>query len=686
PHIDGVLDEEVWRSAALIDRFVQQEPAIGAPATERTEVRVLYDARHMFIGLYAFDSDPAGIIATEMRRDSDRLFEEDNFQIILDTFNDRRSGYMFVTNPLGAKLEQQISEEGEGSGRGTTSNINRNWDGVWEVASRRVDDGWTAEIAIPTTTVRFRQAESQIWGVNFMRNIRRKNEQAFWAPIPKAYSLTRVSQAGTLEGLTALSQGIDLRIKPFLISGLQAKRAGGDTSTSMLRDLGLDVKYGVSSSLNLDITVNTDFAQVEADEQQVNLTRFNLFFPEKRDFFLENSGQFNVGARRQEADLFFSRRIGLSAAGQPIPITGGARLTGKAGRHNLGLMNIQTSEAFGAPGENFLVARYSRDILARSRVGGLVIDKEAINGPGFNRTVAADASFAVLENLSINSFVAKTSTPGITDSDMAFFGRVAWRDRAWNLWAQYIDIQDHFNAEVGFVPRTGIRTTEVYISRTPRPKKFNIRLIEPMVIVTYTTDQNNRLVTRKVHHMAAINMENGTYINFIYNRYLEQLDAPFRVQRNVVIPAGNYRFGEWIFEFKSDPSRRVYEEFRYSPQTFYGGSRKDLSATLGVRAGMRLSAEAIYKRNDVRLPWGAFKVNLAIFRVDYAFSPRITLRSLIQYNSATRETSSSLRFNFIYRPGSDLYVVYNELRGDLSASPVVRDRQLALKLNYLFSR
>ena len=269
PVVDGLLDEEAWLSAAIVDDFVQQEPAEGDPATERTVVRLLYDAQALYIGVEAYDSVPEAVIATEMRRDSLRLLDEDNFQVILDTFQDRRSGYMFVTSPLGAKLEQQVSEEGEGGWRGTnTSNINLNWDGVWDVVAHRTPEGWTAEIAIPMITLRFPEAEEQVWGVNFMRNIRRKNEQVFWAPISKEYTLTRVSLAGTMTGITGVDQGMDLRVTPYVLSGGRQDRVGGGgLDGSGFREIGLDVKYGLASGLNLDVTLNTDFAQVEVDEQ-----------------------------------------------------------------------------------------------------------------------------------------------------------------------------------------------------------------------------------------------------------------------------------------------------------------------------------------------------------------------------------------------------------------------------------
>ncbi len=378
PTIDGLLDEAVWRTAARIESFTQQEPSDGEPATERTEVQLLYDANALYIAVHAYDSDPAGVIATEMRRDSLRMLEEDNFQLILDTFRDSRSGYMFVTNPLGAKLEQQVFEEGGGNARGSASNINRDWNGVWSAASQRTSDGWTAEIMIPMVTLRSPDVESQVWGINFMRNIRRKNEQVYWAPIPKPYGLTQVSMAGTMGGMTSLTRGLDLRVKPFVVAGARRDRSGDTVVRDPIRDVGLDVKYGLGSGLALDVTLNTDFAQAEVDEQQVNLTRFPLFFPEKRDFFLENSGQFTVGNQGTDRllDLFFSRRIGLSDAGQPIPIVGGARMTGKVGSHNLAVMDIQTDRVFEKPGDNFFVARYSKDLFGRSKVGGLVINKE----------------------------------------------------------------------------------------------------------------------------------------------------------------------------------------------------------------------------------------------------------------------------------------------------------------------
>ncbi|MEO5740904.1 MAG: DUF5916 domain-containing protein [Vicinamibacterales bacterium] len=685
--IDGVLNDDEWRDAEVIDAFTQQEPSEGAPATERTEVRVLYDARYFYIGVNAFDTNPAGTIATEMRRDSPRLLDEDNFQVILDTFRDSRSGYMFVTNPLGAKLEQQVFEEGGGSARGAVSNINRDWDGVWDVAARRTTEGWTAEIAIPLVTLRSPDVASQTWGVNFMRNIRRKNEQVFWAPIPKPYTVTRVSLAGTVTGMTSITRGLDLRIKPFLVAGGRRDRLGSAAVGQGLREIGLDVKYGIASGVALDLTVNTDFAQVEVDEQQVNLTRFQLFFPEKREFFLENAGQFTISAQGTDRllDLFYSRRIGLSDSGQPVPIIGGARVTGKIGRDNIAMMDLQTQGAFGQPGENVLVARYSRDLFRRSKVGGLVINKETKGSGSYNRTVAADALLTPHKSVTVRSFLARTATPGRSGQDQAFHTRADWLDTKWNIYGEFTDIQENFNPEVGFVPRTGIRTSKLHLERNPRNIGF-ARVLEPMINVTYTTDQHNRLVTRRIHQMLGVRLQNGGSIVVYYNHWLDVLDRSWEIRKPITVPAGVYRFGEWNFSYSSNPSRRFYQSARFAPQTFYGGTRTDSSATLGVRVTNRASTEFSIQRNDVDLPWGGFLVNLGILRIDYALSPRMTLRALSQYNSSTRQLSTSARFNFIYKPGSDLYVVYDELQGNMPGQLDVRNRQLVVKMTYLMTR
>ncbi len=684
--IDAVLSDEAWRDAPVIDRFTQQEPIDGEPATERTEVRLLYDSGNLYIAVHAFDSDPDRLTATEMRRDSARLSDEDYFQVILDTFRDSRSGYMFVTNPLGAKLEQQIFEEGGGNARGSASNINKDWNGVWDAAARRTSDGWVAEIAIPMVTLRSPDVPVQTWGINFARQIRRKNEIVYWSPIPKPYNIMQVSLAGTITGMTDLNRGLDLRIKPYVTAGTKYDRSGSISGSSTLKDVGVDAKYGVGHGLALDVTVNTDFAQAEVDEQQVNLTRFQLFFPEKRDFFLENSGQFNVGSQglERQMDLFFSRRIGLSDDGQPIGIRGGARLTGKVNGNNIAVMDLQTEEFGGRPADNFLVARYSRDVSRRSKLGGLFINKESMSSARFNRIAAADAMFAPTRAFSLHTIAAKSMSPEVTADSNAYHARALYLDTRWQTYAEFTQIEKNFIDEVGFVPRTGIRQTKVHLERNPRPGGL-IRVMEPMINIIYITDTNNRLLTRRIHHMVGTRFQNGAYLNVWWNRWFDQIDEPFRVQ-TVTIPKGTYRYNELMFTFNSNPARRIYQQFSYSPQTYYGGDRTDISATLGVRMNSRASGEYSIQRNDVSGPWGAFVVNLSIVRLDFALSPRQTIRSLSQYNSLTRQLSLSFRYNFIYKPGSDIYVTYDELQTDTVGRPIGRNRQFVVKTTYLLSR
>ena len=694
PVVDGVLDDDVWARAALIEEFVQQEPNEGAPGTERTEVRVLYDGANLYVGVRAFDSSPEAVVATEMRRDGSQILNEDSFQIILDTFMDSRSAYMFVVSPLGAMLDQQVFQEGEGGQRGVSSNINLEWDGVWDASARRTSEGWAAEIRIPMVTLRFPGASPQSWGINFMRTIPHLNEVLFWAPIPRAYGLTRVSLAGSLNGLEDLNRGRDLRVKPYLAAGGEHGLREGNWSRSNTADMGLDLKYGITSSLNLDVTVNTDFAQAEADNEQVNLTRFPLFFPEKREFFLENAGQFNVGTvgSGQRADLFFTRRVGIDAAsGGQVPILGGARLTGKVGQNNIAVMDIQTDDAHGRPSENFLVARYSRDILGRSKVGGIVVNREASSGGNYNRTFAADATIALGPSLTMHGFLAQTDSPGISSEDRAEYFRAHYLTQAWDVYLDHINLGNNFNAESGFVPRVGVRSTKFHINRTPRPGRWGIRVMTPMWHVVYTTDQTGLLVYRELHHMIRFTFENSANLTFVYNKNFERLrnDEGFTVSGVDILP-GDYNFYWANMAFNSNPSRRLSYGVAYQPQGYFGGDRKDLSASLGARITSQFSLGGEYRRSDVaNLPGGGgFVTEIGALRVDYTFLPTLSLRTLSQYNSSSDQWSTSARLRYIYRPGSDIYVVYDEVRRDVNGIPVreeFRDRRLIIKATFLLS-
>ena len=689
PVLDARLDEDAWRGAGVIDLFVQQEPDEGAPATQRTVVRVLYDAETIYLGITAFDSSGT-VTATEMRRDSERIIEEDNVQIVFDTFEDSRSAYMFATNPLGAKLDQQVFNEGEGGRFGmSTSNINRDWDGVWRVAAAAGPEGWVAEIAIPVVTLRFPKADVQSWGFNVMRNVARINEQSFWAPVPKAYGITRVSLAGTLSGMESLNRGLDLRVTPFATGGAnQVSLAEGGTRGSFDRDAGLDLKYGIAPGVNLDLTFNTDFAQAEVDDEQVNLTRFPLFFPEKRDFFLENAGQFNVGSVTpfsRLADLFFTRRIGISEAGETVPIVGGARMTGRMGRNDLAVLDVQTDGAHGRSGENFFVARYGRRVFSRSRIGGLFINRAETDGPHFNRTYAADMALAPHPALAVTGFLAKTQTPGATGGETGSYLNATWLDTRWRIYGEFASFGDDFNPEVGFLPRAGIRVSKLHLERNPRPGRWGVRVLSPMVNLTRTTDQSGRLLSRRWHYMVGTRFDNGAYLNVWYNDHFERLDRSF-VLNGVEIPAGDYDFGEWRVSFDSNPARRVYYGATYSPQSFFGGTRTDANARLGGRLTDQFALETRYSRNQVSLPGGDFEVDLASLRIDFAISPAATLRSVTQYNSLTGQIGASARLRYTYAAGSDIYIAYDEVRREDVPLDQKMERRLVVKATYMVSR
>jgi len=715
PVLDGLLEEHIWGRAGLIDELIQQEPIEGARATEDTEIHLLYDAETLYIGVRAWERSEHGVVATEMRRDSDRILDEDNIQIILDTFRDSRSGYMFVTNPLGAQLDQQIFNEGQGGARQfgfSSSNINRDWDGVWHVAARTLDDGWVAEIAIPMVTVRFSDADQQSWGMNIMRNMGGKNEQAFWAPISKEFTITRVSMAGVLEGMESLNRGMDLRVTPFVTGGGSSTLESNVESNDWQRDYGLDVKYGLTAGLNLDLTLNTDFAQAEVDDEQVNLTRFALFFPEKRDFFLENSGQFRIGSANpfnRYAELFFSRRIGLTRTGDNVPIIGGARLTGKVGQNDIAVMSVQTDEALGTAAENFAVAKFSRNF-GRSRVGALFINKTDIDAFGdlaadtsyHNRTYAIDAVFAPHPNFTVQGFLSGTETPGLVApvddpatparedegwGGMGSYINAEWLDADWRIYGEYADFENDYNPEVGFLPRNGIRTSKWHIERSPRPDFWGIRVLSPMVNYIYTTDQTGLRVADRWHTMLGVRFDNGAFLNLWWNDNFDRVDRDFSLN-DVVIPTGDYDFNEYRVSFDSNPSRRFYYGVMVSPQQFYGGDRFDTQGKFGARLTDRLSSEASWTRNDVELPSGDFTVDLASIRVDFAISPTMAIRSITQYNSFVEQFSTSARFRWTYRPGSDVFIAYDELRRDptdpLSAF-TFRDRRLIVKATFLLT-
>jgi hypothetical protein len=674
--IDGNLDEREWSLAQPGGDFIQNEPRTGEPATEPTEVRLLYDDENLYVGVYCFDSaGPEGITVTEVKRDY-RPFDNDHFSFVLDTFDDNRNGFLFGTNPEGAQREGQV--EGDG---GST---NFDWDAIWYVKAKITEQGWQAEFSVPFKSLRFKSLETQRWGVNFLRVIRRKNEQTYWSPLPRPYRLPRVSLAGELEGLIGVQQGRNLYVKPYLSAPL-VRREGDDVD--FIPEVGFDVKYGVTPGLTLDLTVNTDFSQVEADTQQINLTRFSLFFPEKREFFLENADLFQFGKSgsgfRAQRDLipFFSRRIGLTG-GEVVPILAGARLSGRVGQYRLGIVSMQADEFEETPSTNFSVVRVSRDILSKSDIGGIFVNKRVNDGYN-NRTYGVDANLNFLQYLDISSYLLKTDTTGVSGKDKAADLNVEWNDPFWNLKAEHLSIQNNFNSEVGFVPRTGIRKSTGEVTVRPRPGEAIpwIREFRPSAAVEYITDQENVLETRQVDQNISISFEDSSNVWFTRRSRFERLDEPFEIREGQFISTGDYDFVEYTGSASSDRSRMFSAGTTIRRGDFFDGHKDSYQLEFAFRPDYHFATEVDWSREILDLPSGDFKTNLVTTRMNYSFTPKMFLDALIQYNSTVKEFASNLRFNFIYQPLSDLFLVYNERR---SSTGDVLDRALILKLTYIF--
>jgi hypothetical protein len=677
-NLDGRMVEPDWQRAVPAVDFTQRIPLSGQPATERTEVRLLYDSKNLYVGADCFDSaGPKGIIVNDIRQDFFTI-DSDGFQVVLDTYNDNRNAFLFGTNPRAGRFDMQIGADGNSG--------NTSWDGVWHVAAHISEDGWHVEMAIPFKTLRFRKNNGQLWGVNFERRVRRKYEDSYWAPIPPPYRLGRVSLAGGLDGLDTLKQGRNLQVTPYLKGDLSHRE---DDDLDFFPDAGVDVKYGVTSQLTLDLTVNTDFSQVEADVQQVNLTRFSLFFPEKRDFFLENSHVFEWGRRvrsyRWQPDLwpFFSRRIGLTEDGEIVPILGGARLTGRAGEYSLGFLSMQTGDFEEEPSTNFTVARVRRDILRQSDIGGIFISKNAGAGV-YNRTYGIDNNFNFFRYLDLNSYLLRTDSPDLPGEDLAGNLGMTWIDSFFEIRASHLVIEENFNPEVGFTPRTNIRKSKGEFGITPRPegKIPWIRELNPQAEIDYITNTAGVLETRSLEGRFTVTFSDSSRLSIARNGHFERLDEPFEIRDDLTIAPGDYWFDQNSFYYRSNRSKPVSFEGWYRGGGFWDGVRDSYYAGLNLHPSYRFGAQVNWNRNDVGLSNGSFTTDLIGTRLNYSFSNRMFLNALIQYNSDEGEISSNIRFHFIYRPLSDLYVVYNDRRSS-HGDPL--ERALIVKLTYMFA-
>ena len=692
--IDGKLDEAAYAGVVPVADFIQMEPAGGQPASEKTEVWVFFDNDNVYVAMKAWESRPDLIVANEMRRDSNNIRMGDCVGFSLDTFHDGRNAYQFEVNPLGARTDGQSANERQ---------YNSDWNPVWDLAVGEFEGGWTVEAAIPFKSLRYQPGAAQTWGFNARRNNKWKNEIAFLARIPPAFGIGRGSFAAslfpTLTGIDAPPGSKNLEIKPYAIADLTTDRlASPAIDNDPSADAGLDVKYGVTQSLTADFTYNTDFAQVEADEQQVNLTRFSLFFPEKREFFLENQGMFgfaassvNIGGQPSGDTplLFYSRRIGLNQ-GQSVPILAGGRLTGRAGRFSIGAIGIGTRDAprARAAATNFGVLRLRRDILRRSSVGLMATTRSVTqSGTGSNDAYGVDGTFAFFANLAFNAYWAKTRTTGLSGSDASYRMQMEYAGDRYGLTLDRLVVGDHFNPEIGFVRRDNIRESIGQVRFSPRPASIkSVRKFSGVATFTHIDDGSGLLQTQTADGEFAIELQNSDRFSAGLANNFERLTQPFAIPPSARIPVGEYRFTVARAAYLFGQQRPLSGTLSVEHGGFYDGQRT--TATFNrtrVNLSPRLSLEPSVSINWIDLPRGAFTTTLAGSRVTYTMTPLMFASALVQYNSSTNRASTNVRLRWEYRPGSELFVVYNDEHDTfLQRFPNVQNRAFIIKVTRLF--
>jgi hypothetical protein len=692
PVLDGRPDEAVWRLAAPATGFRQREPRPGAPATDATEVRVLFDDRAVYIGVVARDAEPGAVVGRVLHRDRvmSRGFDgapvfagDDAVAILLDTFHDRRNAFIFATNPNGAVFDALLTDEGR--------EFNTDWRGVWEVAAERTAEGWTAEFMIPLRTLRFPEGGGGTWGFNVARVVQRTREETLWSAWSReGEGFHRVSRAGRLTGLTGLpAAGLSLEVKPYLLAGATREfretglGAEPDWATDPRGAVGVDLKYQVRPGLTLDVTINTDFAQVEVDDEQVNLTRFDLFFPEKRDFFLENAGVFEFGLRGFFEPppflLFFSRRIGIADDGA-VPLLGGARLTGRIGGQTMGLLNVVTDEAHGLPRENFAVARVKRDVGGSGYIGVMATDRRSAES--WNSTGGAD--FSVWRGaLNLQGFYGRTATEGPGGDDGAYRLAADYTGDRFGFFAQQIGVGPDVNAAMGFVTRRDIRRSDGFGRVTFRPSVAGLRRVDLFTGASYVSRTDGAFQDAVIGPFLALTWESGESFTGWLQPGRTRLDHPFRLG-DVEVPAGDYPTRSVGWFASTSPGRAAVLGSTGFAQWTYGGRIASVGWTASAAPNAHLSTTVGYTRNTVRLPDGGFTADIGSLRLGYAVSTRLFADGIIQYNSHENQISANLRVNFIHRPGSDLFIVFNERRGGELGLLDPLDRGAVVKVTYLF--
>ena len=670
PVIDGRLNDPAWLDVPPITGFIQRELHEGAPITERTEVRIVTDGQALYVGAWLYDTDPAGIVPGEKVRDGD-ISKSDYFGILLDTYHDRQNGFVFTTTPAAIEYDAQVVNEGEGGGiqlpgqtrasAGSLGGFNLNWDGTWTVATSVDSAGWYAEFRIPFTTLRYAAGEQQTWGLNLVRSIRRKNEESFWSFVPRQFSLMKISHAGTLTGVRVPARRV-LTATPYALTGVERNFAV-DPEAKSRGDVGGEIKYGVTPSLTLDLTYNTDFAQVEVDEQRTNLTRFPLFFPEKRPFFLENAGIFSAGTP-QAVDLFFTRRIGIDTLGQPVPIVGGGRVTGRVGAVTVGALQIFTDRATTQGAMSYSVLRLQHELAARSRIGVIAIQRMATAKSGdWNRVTGVDGRIGIHDAWTIDWWGAASATPGRDRDASAYSARLAYQTGSWNNLARIIQVGRDFDPEVGFLNRPGgyrfYESTVMWIKRYPGSTW--LKEWHPHVGYRGYYGLDGFRQEDRIHlDITEWSLASGAMVGPEVNIEHQGLQQPFAIARNVTLPVGSYEYTSMGFDLGTNPSAPFSLLLRADVGGFYNGTRRGGTVTLSTRRGSSVSASLLTEYNDVRLDQGNFTRVVIAPRVAYFFTPRIMFQTLVQYSNQVGAWTANARFTWLSTAGTGLFVVFNE--------------------------
>jgi hypothetical protein len=693
--LDGTLDDPLWLQATPISNFLQREPYEGQAPTETTEVRILYDKHQVYFGVTCFDSDPKGIVATELRRDVSQELD-DYFEIIIDSSHDRRNAYVFQVNPLGTQRDALITEEQAAeSGDGDPG-----WDGVWTSEAHITKDGWTATVGIPFSTLNFMQSRNVIWGINFKRFIRRRNEEDLWSGWQRVYGAARIGQAGELHGISDIGSGRLFIVKPYGLTGFTHRPAnaagtGLTPGTSPLLTAGLDVKLGLRSNLVANFTVNTDFADADVDTQQFNLTPYKLFFPEKRQFFLENAGVFNfsMGGDSGNGDLlFFSRQIGIDPiTGIEVPVNGGAKVTGSLGNFEVGAMEVNTRQLEPNPSANYAVMRVKRSLWGGSYVGVMGIDKRSGNPlDSFNQTTGADTRLVFFNNLVVNGYAAQTRTPGFSSGQTNLGAGFDYQTNWLEVFAQHRKVGPNFNPEVGFLGRTDCICDYVDVNFKPRPKIRGVRDLNFESFLFHAPDTRHVLQTQEWQGTFRIDFHNGAYSDDdLVDIFIQRLVTPFNIYKNVFIPAGEYHWDRHQLTYGSPQNRRLMLNFFERFGTYYNGHLNEARVRATYRANERLSFSFSEEWDRFRLPvsGGNFSVLVGGFHTNYSFSRFLTLSALIQMDTAnTQAASANIRLRWNYRPDSDLFIVYTagqRFASMVAANPAqFYENRFAIKYTY----